>query len=126
VKVLLVEDEIALADVLARGARACGHDVEVQGTAAGAMVSMMEDWPDALVLDINLPDASGWEVLAALSAKDREQLRVVVISGAPVSQIRVGEFRPNYCLQKPFPMNALMGVLSPREQADDDAAEGES
>jgi DNA-binding response OmpR family regulator len=112
-KVLLVEDEIALADVLARGARAHGHEVDVQGTAEGAMLSMMEDWPDALVLDVNLPDASGWEVLRGLSAKDRELLQVVMISGSPISQIRLVEFRPDHCLLKPFPLGTLLRALEP-------------
>jgi DNA-binding response OmpR family regulator len=76
------------------------------------MLSMMEDWPEALVLDVNLPDASGWEVLRRLSQKDRDLLHVVIISAAPISQIRIGEFHPAHTLLKPFPLDALIRALS--------------
>jgi DNA-binding response OmpR family regulator len=105
--VLLVEDEVALADVLARNLRARGHAVSTVGTAEGALFAMAKFWPEALVLDINLPDDSGWEVLRRLSAEDRARLNVVVISAAPVSQRRVAEFRPAHVLLKPFPVDAL-------------------
>jgi DNA-binding response OmpR family regulator len=107
VNVLLVEDEIALANVLARNLRARGHAVSTAGTAEGALLSMAESWPEALVLDINLPDDTGWEVLRRLSPTDRDRLNVVVISAAPVSQRRVQEFRPAHVLMKPFPLDAL-------------------
>jgi DNA-binding response OmpR family regulator len=112
--VLLVEDEVALADVLARNLRARGHSVSQSGTAEGALLSMAEAWPDALVLDINLPDDSGWEVLRRLSARDRDRLNVIVISAAPVSQKRVEEFRPAHVLLKPFPLDALETAVTGR------------
>ncbi len=48
--VLLVEDEAALADVLARNLRAHGHHVRTEATARDAIVSMAEAWPDALAV----------------------------------------------------------------------------
>jgi DNA-binding response OmpR family regulator len=107
VKVLLVEDEVALADVLSRNLRARGHDVTTVGTAEASLLAMAQSWPEALVLDINLPDDTGWEVLRRLSAKDRESLNVIVISAAPVSQRRTAEFKPAHVLLKPFPLDAL-------------------
>jgi DNA-binding response OmpR family regulator len=111
-KVLLVEDEAALADVLTRNLRARGHEVKSEATVEGAMLSLMEDWPDALVLDVNLPDASGWEILRRLSEKDREMLHIVIMSAAPISQIRIGEFRPAHTLLKPFSPDALVRAIT--------------
>ncbi len=105
--VLLVEDEVALADVIARNLRARGHAVSVTGSAEAALLAMAEAWPEALVLDINLPDDTGWAVLRRLTVNDRENLNVIVISAAPVSQRRVQEFRPAHVLLKPFPLDAL-------------------
>jgi len=107
VNVLLVEDEVALSDVLARNLRARGHAVAMAGTAEDALLSMAGAWPDALVLDINLPDDTGWEVLRRLTLEDRSRLNVIVISAAPVSQRRVQEFKPAHVLLKPFPLDAL-------------------
>lgn len=111
-KVLLVEDESALADVIARNLRARGHDVVMSATAEAAVLSMTEQRPEVLVLDVNLPDMTGWDVLRRLGAADRERLRVVVISAAPVSQKRIEEFKPDRTLQKPFPIGALIRAIN--------------
>jgi DNA-binding response OmpR family regulator len=109
--VLLVEDENALADVIDRNLRARHYDVAVEATAEGALLRMAELWPDVLVLDVNLPGLTGWEILRRLSAADRARLGVIVISAAPISQKRIDEFRPARTLQKPFPIDALMRAV---------------
>ena len=110
-KVLLVEDEASLADVLARNLRVRGHDVSIAGTAEDAVASIRSWRPEAVVLDINLPDDSGWEVYRRLNPAEREVLHVVVISAAPFSQKRLDEFKPAHALQKPFPIDALARSL---------------
>jgi DNA-binding response OmpR family regulator len=114
-KVLLVEDETALANVLARNLSARGHDVAVALTAEAALLSMAERWPEVLILDVNLPDLTGWEILRRLSPDDRRNLYVIVISAAPIAQKRIQEFAPLRCLQKPFPIDALVRLLSEAE-----------
>ena len=111
-KVLLVEDELALADVIARNLRARGFDVTAVESAEGAILSMAEDWPDGLVLDINLPDDTGWEVLRRLGHESLSRLHVVIISAAPISQKRVAEFQPAHAFVKPFPIEALVRALA--------------
>ncbi len=111
-KILLVEDEVALADVLARNLRARGHDVTSSGTAEAALLEMAAAWPDALILDVNLPDHTGWEILRRLHEIDRAKLGVVIISAAPISQKRIDEFKPDRWLQKPFPIDALMRAIA--------------
>ncbi len=111
-RILLVEDEAALADVIARNLRARYHDVAVAATAEAALLEMAETWPDAMILDVNLPDLTGWDVLRRLSAADRQKLSVIVVSAAPISQKRIDEFKPEHTLQKPFPIDALVRMLS--------------
>ncbi|HWC30464.1 MAG TPA: response regulator [Dehalococcoidia bacterium] len=110
-KVLLVEDDSALCDVLARNLSARGHTVVTADTAEGAILQMVEDWPDVLVLDVNLPDYSAWEVLRRLGEESRRRLRVIVTSAYPISQKRIDEFRPHSALQKPFPVSALLHAV---------------
>jgi DNA-binding response OmpR family regulator len=121
-KVLLVEDDVPLADVIARNLRARGHLLTVASTAEEAVLSMAESWPDALLLDVNLPDQTGWDVLRRLSVADRQRLSVIVVSAAPISEKRVVEFQPLRHLQKPFPIEALVRLLNEAEPA---AASGE-
>ena len=110
-KVLLVEDESALADVIARNLRARAHQVMVEYAAEPALLRMAELWPDVLVIDVNLPDLTGWEILRRLSEQDRKRLHVIVISAAPISPKRIDEFKPDRTLQKPFPIDALIRAL---------------
>jgi DNA-binding response OmpR family regulator len=110
--ILLVEDEVALADVMARNLRARHHNVVHETAAETALLRMAEAWPDVLILDVNLPDLTGWEILRRLTQSDRAKLHVVVISAAPISQTRIDEFKPNHTLQKPFPIDALLRTIS--------------
>jgi DNA-binding response OmpR family regulator len=116
-RILLVEDETALADVIGRNLRARGHDVAVAGTAEAALLEMSQVWPEALILDVNLPDLTGWEILRRLSDVDRKKLNVIVVSAAPISQKRIEEFKPDHTLQKPFPIDALVRMLPQRSVA---------
>ena len=122
-RILLVEDETALADVIARNLRARHHDVVVAPTAEAALLDMASVWPDAMILDVNLPDLTGWDILRRLSAADRQKLSVIVVSAAPISQKRIEEFKPDHTLQKPFPIDALMRML-PEPSVATDQREG--
>jgi DNA-binding response OmpR family regulator len=110
--ILLVEDDAPLADVIARNLRARRHALTVAGTAEAALLAMAEAWPDVLILDVNLPDQTGWDVLRRLTAADRERVSVIVVSAAPISEKRVVEFQPLRQLQKPFPIEALVRLLT--------------
>ena len=61
-RVLLVEDETALAETLAAGLRADGFAVDIAGDGVQALTRMQTITYDALVLDIMLPGPSGYEI----------------------------------------------------------------
>jgi DNA-binding response OmpR family regulator len=110
--VLLVEDDASLADVIARNLRARGVHVSVAPTGEAAFGEMATTWPDVLVVDINLPDLTGWDILRRISPEDRKRLPVVVISSGALSQKRIEELHPERSLEKPFPMDALARILA--------------
>ncbi len=103
---------MALADVLARNLRARGHEVKGAESADRALLRLTEAWPDVLVLDIDLPNENGWDVLRRIGVESRKLLRVIIISAEPISQKCTVEFRPAYSFQKPFPMEALIRALT--------------
>ncbi|MGE3796739.1 MAG: response regulator [Thermomicrobiales bacterium] len=114
-KVLLVEDELRLGESLARGIRAHWHDVQLERTCAGAVRAALERHFDVLLLDINLPDASGWDVLRQLDAAGRRP-RTVVFSAIRPSSARVREFAPLAVLEKPFPIDALIRLVELKDR----------
>jgi DNA-binding response OmpR family regulator len=110
---LLVEDEVTLRRIIARNLTSRGVDVEEVGTAHDAVQAATMNRPDLLLLDINLPDQTGWDVLRELKRRDRE-VPTIVVSAVRVSHNRLDEFHPVAYLPKPFPIDALLRlVLSP-------------
>ncbi len=116
-KVLLVEDEATLRGIISRNLVARGHTVAEADSAREALARLSEAPPDLMLLDINLPDRSGWDVLREMRRRGWN-VPVVIISAVRVSRERLEEFRPLAFLPKPFPLEALLRVVSdarPRE-----------
>lgn len=65
-KVLLVEDEAALADGVARGLRAEGFEVDIAFDGLTGLAKAREDDVDVVVLDIMLPGLNGYRVCRTL------------------------------------------------------------
>lgn len=122
-KVLVVEDDEMLAGVLDRNLQAHGHSSRRADTAEEALLQMKEDLPDAVILDVNLPDSSAWEVLRRLGDSKPASLRVIIVSAAPISRKRLDEFRPYGSLQKPFAIGSLLHLLEepPAQETIDDS-----
>jgi DNA-binding response OmpR family regulator len=114
-QVLLVDDEHRLRDILARYLRARGHTVIEAGSAAEARAALDAAPVDVLLLDVNLPDDTGWDVLrwlrARSSAQPTEPITVVIISAVPPSAKRIEQFAPDAVLNKPFPIDALARLV---------------
>lgn len=108
--VLVVEDEVVLRKVIARNLISRGIHVCEAGTATEAIRAATAERPDLLLLDINLPDQTGWEVLRELKRQGAD-VPSIVVSAVRVSQSRLEEFRPLAYLPKPFPIEALLRLV---------------
>jgi DNA-binding response OmpR family regulator len=64
-QILLVDDEARLRQAIARSLTARGYQVTEAGNAATALSLADPGNVDLLVLDVNLPDATGWDVEGA-------------------------------------------------------------
>jgi len=69
VKILVVEDDRALADVLRRGLAESGHVVDVEHDGRAARRLAADDRYDAIVLDVMLPGADGLAVARSVRAE---------------------------------------------------------
>jgi CheY-like chemotaxis protein len=118
--ILIVEDNQVLCDVLVRNLRARGHMVSVAHDVAGALDTLKACDIDLILLDINLPDQTGWDLLRAVNDSPEIHLRptsdgrlpVVILSAVRVSNCRLEEFRPLAYLAKPFPLEAVLRLAS--------------
>jgi DNA-binding response OmpR family regulator len=110
--ILLVDDEPRLREALARSLSVRGHHVDQAATHEEAVNVATTRHYDLLLIDINLPDATGWDVLRDLKTTGKE-IPAIVISALPPSAARIREFRPIGVLHKPFPIEALMRLVRP-------------
>ena len=105
-RVLVVEDDDQLRRIITSNLAARGHAVRQVPDASTALAALAEERPDLLILDINLPDRTGWDVLRDAQLPD--DVRVLMLTAVPVSPRRLAEFRPVAYLPKPFPLEALL------------------
>jgi DNA-binding response OmpR family regulator len=104
--VLVVEDDEQLRRIIITNLLARGHEVRQAPDASSALTALAEERPDLLILDVNLPDRTGWDVLREAQLPD--DVRVLMLTAVPVSPRRLAEFRPVAYLPKPFPLEALL------------------
>ncbi|HEY1294729.1 MAG TPA: response regulator [Chloroflexota bacterium] len=116
-RILLVEDEPTLRNVIARNLVSRGLVVQEAGTAQDAVQMATAARPDLLLLDINLPDQTGWDVLRELRRRSSE-VPTIILSAVRVGHTRLDEFHPIAYLPKPFPIDALLRLVF---QSRDDA-----
>ncbi len=110
--ILLVDDEERLRQTLTLSLQARGHEVVQAVSHREAVAAALSTPFDLLLVDINLPDATGWDVLRDLKEAGR-LIPAIVISAVPPSAARVREFNPVAVLHKPFPIDALLRLVRP-------------
>lgn len=123
-RILLVEDDTVLRGLIERNLMARGHQVHCACAAEDALAYLRERTFDLILLDINLPELTGWDVLRVAQQehllvpfKDEtdeqvEKLPVVILSAVRVGPRRLAEFHPLAYLPKPFPMDALVRLAA--------------
>jgi DNA-binding response OmpR family regulator len=112
-QVLIVEDEAPLRHIVARNLERRGCRVveaESVDEAEQALRATGRQW-DLILLDVNLPDASGWDVLRQLREHATLTPKVIVMSALRPAQSRIEAFRPDAVLLKPFPIEALLRLV---------------
>jgi len=79
-KILLIEDDVHVAQVLAEAFAADGHETTVQYTGETGLAYLKRERPDAVVLDVRLPALNGVAVLRKIRSTDPE-LPVIIMTG---------------------------------------------
>lgn len=77
-RILVVEDEADLAELVAINLRGAGHDVTIAHDGSTAMAELQRAQPDLLVLDVMLPDMSGLEICRRLR-RNPQTIRLPVV-----------------------------------------------
>ncbi|WP_244930792.1 response regulator transcription factor [Nocardioides sp. W7] len=110
-RVLVVDDEPALARALAINLRAHGWEVVTAADGRAALDAAATTHPDVVLLDLGLPDLDGTEVIAGL--RGWSSVPIVVLSARQHGEDKVEalDLGADDYISKPFAMNELMARL---------------
>jgi CheY-like chemotaxis protein len=116
-RILVVDDTPALLDLIRECLEAEGFYVRTCLESKNALQMAREDPPDVIMLDVVMPEVSGWEVLAMLRTDPAFARTPVIVCTAYVAQAmgRLAELKgPDQhlgLLPKPFELEELIEVV---------------
>ena len=111
-RLLVVDDDRALRDVLRRALTLAGYDVRLAESGAGALADVASSAPDAVVLDVGLPDIDGLEVCRLLRREGNRVPVLMLTARATVSDRIDGlDAGADDYLVKPFDVDELKARL---------------
>jgi DNA-binding response OmpR family regulator len=108
VRVLVVEDEDAIAEPLAEGLRREGYEVTRAATGREALDAAPAD---VVLLDIRLPDVDGYEVCRQLRARSSVPIIMVTAKGEEVDRVVGLELGADDYVVKPFGLRELVARI---------------
>jgi CheY-like chemotaxis protein len=112
-RVLVVDDDPEVRPLMQDVLERRGFDVVVVESGAEALAYLARDTASLILLDLEMDDIDGWEVMGALKRHaDFDKFQIVVVSGT-------GGHVPKWAgyLRKPFRVDALLALLEEREAA---------
>jgi DNA-binding response OmpR family regulator len=123
VRVLIVEDERRLAELLARGLREAGHVVDVRHTGTDGLQAALSGDHDSMVLDVMLPGLDGIAVCQEIRSRGRTVpvLMLTARGGIPDRVAGLDAGADDY-LPKPFSFDELLARLRALHRRTTDAA----
>jgi two-component system OmpR family response regulator len=111
-RALIVEDDAAMAGVLARGLRREGYAVDVVETGTDAVWTIVETDLDVVVLDAMIPAPDGFEVLRRIRAEERwVPVLMLTARNGTGDKIRGLDAGADDYLVKPFALGELLARL---------------
>jgi DNA-binding response OmpR family regulator len=119
---LLVEDDPTIRHALVRALGERGHAVGSVSTAADALRAVVDARPDLVVLDLGLPDFSGYEALRMMRAVSRVPVVVATAQDDEAQIIRVLDAGADDYVVKPFSPGLLDARIRAVLRRGDEAA----
>jgi excisionase family DNA binding protein len=112
-RVLIVEDEVAIASLLTRGLQRAHEKIEVQWAKDGVegLLAVGQTLPDLILLDVEIPLVDGSRVLANLKSDPQTKaIRVVGMTGKRLNseKIKFMQDHTDAFFHKPFDIHGLV------------------
>ena len=110
-RILLIEDDGRLAEMLSRYLGEAGFSVSVAGRGREGLIRLAREPHEAVVLDLTLPDMDGLDVCRELRAFSQTPVLMLTARGEPMDRIVGLEMGADDYLPKPFEPRELLARL---------------
>lgn len=114
-RILLIEDDVDLAASLGPALRKEGYEVDHQATGAGGLAAALDNPPDLLLLDLNLPDMDGITICRELRDSDAVgDLPILMLTARSMEADRVRglDVGADDYVSKPFSLRELKSRIN--------------
>lgn len=110
-RVLLIEDDPAVAAGIVDALTGAAHEVRRESTGADGIRAARDDSPDLVVLDLGLPDLDGTDVCRAIRAESSVPIIVVSARSEEIDRVLALEMGADDFLVKPFGVRELIARI---------------
>lgn len=110
-RVFMLDDDLIVLNLYREMLEKIGYEVFATANAYQFLLYAKELMPDLFILDINMPEITGWEVMNRLAAEDRtSEIPVIVMSVLADKALAVQKGAAHY-LNKPVRLEDLLEIL---------------
>ena len=110
-RILVVDDEPQILRALETNLRGAGYDVDTAATVEGALSATASRRPEAIILDLLLPDGRGTDVLRELRTWSSVPVIVLSAVGEEAEKVAALDAGADDYVTKPFGMDEVLARL---------------
>jgi len=110
-KILVADDDLDLLGLVAYSLSQAGYLVVKASDGPGALATFDAEAPDLVILDINMPGTSGFEVCTAIRARGDVPVMMLTARGEEQDLVKALELGADDYLTKPFGLRELMSRI---------------
>jgi CheY-like chemotaxis protein len=111
-RILVVEDDNDLQFIYDKALARLGYEITQAKNASEAIIYLTTDDFDAIILDMNMPDAPGTKILEIMKGDVRLcHIPVLVVSANEKFRTQAQEFGAEYFMVKPVPLQDLTDAI---------------
>ncbi|MBX3003457.1 MAG: response regulator [Anaerolineales bacterium] len=110
-RVLVVDDELAVRRFLRASLSAGGFDILEAATGEQALLSAVQDRPDIILLDLGLPDVDGIEVTRRLREWSQIPILIISVRDREADKVRALDEGADDYVTKPFGLGELLARM---------------
>lgn len=110
-RVLVIDDDDQLADVLRQALRESGYAVATVRHGAAALELMGQIQPDLILLDLKMPIMDGWSFVTKYRRTAKAGGRIVLLTGIPNVREISASLGADAYVEKPFELTELLRTV---------------